>query len=100
MESMGIANILERESVLGVQDMPILIGCGTDGQQLTSPARMACVVNCKQYCNGCFGPGVTLTVSAVKCSVSINNSLSCLLKEIDEMLLRLYYLYEKSPRAC
>ena len=33
LKSMGIENILERESVLSSHDLPVLVGCGTDGDQ-------------------------------------------------------------------
>ena len=29
--SMGIQSLLERKSVLDVHDLPVLVGCGTDG---------------------------------------------------------------------
>ena len=28
---MGIENLLQRESVLGVRELPVVVGCGTDG---------------------------------------------------------------------
>ena len=95
---MGIENLLERESVLGVHELPVLVGCGTDGASAMYLIRMACEVSFKLLYLGCTGPGATLTMQlehACKDAFS-----SCLFHDIDEMLLRLYYLYEKSPRKC
>ena len=42
---MGIENLLERESVLGVHELPVLVGCGTDGASAMYLIRMACEVS-------------------------------------------------------
>ena len=31
LKSMGMENLLERECVLGVHELPVLVGCGSDG---------------------------------------------------------------------
>ena len=31
LKSLGVENLLERESVLSVRELPVLVGCGTDG---------------------------------------------------------------------
>ena len=31
LKSVGVENLLQRESVLGVHEFPVLVGCGTDG---------------------------------------------------------------------
>ena len=97
MESMGIANILERESVLGVQDMPILIGCGTDGATVNISGQNGMRGQLQAVLQWLFWSWCYAHRLELACKDAVK---SCLFKEIDEMLLRLYYLYEKLPKKC
>ncbi len=95
LKMLGIDNILDRTSVLGVQNKPILIGGGTDGASVNVAEQ-----------NGMKGklqrelPWLSWTwCFAHRLELSCKDAFSCqLFKDIDEMLLRMYYLYAKSPK--
>lgn len=89
---MGIEDIRARESVLGVQDHPVLVGCGTLSMCLI---RMECGVSCVLLYLGCFGHGAMLIALSLHARMPFPVISSRIL-----MLLRLYYLYEKSPKKC
>ena len=92
---LGITDILDKSIVLGVTDHPILVGAGTDGASVNIAEQ-----------NGMKGilqrelPWVSWAWCYAHClELACKNALSSkLFKDIDEMLLRLYYLYEKSPK--
>lgn len=99
LKPLGIDNILDKANVLGVatEGKPILIGGGTDGASVNIGEQ-----------NGMRGrlqeelPWLMWTwCYAHRLELACKDSLcSKLFKEIDEMLLRLYYLYAKSPKKC
>ena len=90
---MGVTNVLDKSNVLGAK--PILVGGGTDGASVNIAEQ-----------NGMKGklqrelPWVSWAwCFAHRLELACKDSLSSkLFKDIDEMLLRLYYLYEKSPK--
>ena len=91
---LGVDNILDRSSGLGVQDKPILIGGGTDGASVNVGEHNG--LKGKQqkelpwlYWTWCYSHHLEL---ACKDALS-----SQLFKDIADILLRLYYLYAKSP---
>ncbi len=94
LEYMGIENILDRESVLGVQGNPVLVGCGTDGASVNVSAmrHKLQAVLCWLFWAWCYSHRLELA-----CKDAFT---SHLFRDIDEMLLRLYYMYEKSPKKC
>ncbi|KAL5491664.1 hypothetical protein EMCRGX_G016996, partial [Ephydatia muelleri] len=95
LQPLGVIDLLDQVSVLNVKDMPVLVGGSSDGAS----------VNISD-CNGvrgqlqralpwlfwawCFAHRLELSCNDAFCSP--------LFKYIEEMLLRLYYLYEKSPK--
>ena len=95
LQPLGVTDLLDQVSVLNVKDMPVLVGGSSDGAS----------VNISD-CNGvrgqlqralpwlfwawCFAHRLELSCNDAFCSP--------LFKYIEEMLLRLYYLYEKSPK--
>ena len=87
---MGIENILERESVLSSHDLPVLVGCGSDGASVNVSGQNG--MRGKDSLPWCYTHQLEL---ACKDAFS-----SKLFHDIDSMLLRLYYLYEKSPKKC
>ena len=95
LKPLGIDNLLDKANILGVEGKPILIGGGTDGAS----------VNVAQH-NGMRGkmqkqlPWLLWTwCYAHRLELACKDSLSSkLFKEVDEMLLKLYYLYTKSPK--
>ena len=92
LAGMGIENLLER--VLKPQAIPVLVGCGTDGASVNVSARngMRGKLQPWLYWAWCYAHPLEL---ACKDAFS-----SRLFHDIDDMLLRLYYLYEKSPKKC
>ena len=97
LKSMCIENIFDRESVLNVCKLPVLVGCGTDGASVNVSEQNGMRGKLQAalpwlYWAWCYGHRLEL---ACKDAFS-----SRLFHDIDEMLLRLYYLYEKSPRKC
>ena len=76
---------------------PVLVGCGTDGASVNVSEQNGMRGKLQAalpwlYWAWCYGHRLEL---ACKDAFS-----SRLFHDIDEMLLRLYYLYEKSPRKC
>ena len=95
LQTLGVDNILDQSSVLGVQCKPILIGGGTDGAS----------VNIAEH-NGMKGklqrelPWLHWTwCYAHRLELACKDAFSSqLFKHIAEVLLQLYYLYAKSPK--
>ena len=98
IKTMGIENLLERESVLSVSEFPVLVvGCGTDGATVNVSDQNGMRGKLQAalpwlYWAWCYAHRLEL---AYKDAFS-----SRLFHDIDDMLLRLYYLYEKSPKKC
>ena len=89
LKSMGIENILERESVLSSHDLPVLVGCGTDGASVNVSGQNGMRGKLQAslpwlYWAWCYTHQLEL---ACKDAFS-----SKLFHDIDDMLLRLYYL--------
>lgn len=95
LKPLGVDNILNKANVLGVVGKPVLVGGGTDGAS----------VNIAEH-NGMKGriqkelPWVLWTwCYAHRLELACKDALSShLFKSIDEMLLKLYYVYAKSPK--
>ena len=98
---LGVDDVCNRESVLSLQGKPILVGGGTDGaavnisHQNGMRGRLQRQLPWLQW-TWCYSHRLQL---AYKDAFS-----SQLLSSVDDMLLKLYYLYAKSPkkiaRAC
>ena len=96
LSPLGIESILDQGNILRAEGKPVLVGGGTDGA----------AVNVAQQ-NGMRG----ITQSALpwlswawcyahRLELACKNALdSTLFKDIEDMLLRLYLLYEKSPKT-
>ena len=97
LKSIGIENLLERESVLSAHELPVLVGCGTDGASVNVSDQNGMRGKLQAalpwlYWALCYAHRLKL---AYKDAFS-----SHLFQDIDDMLLRLYYLYKKSPKKC
>ena len=96
LRTLGVDNILDRPSVLGVQGKPILIGGGgIDGASINIAEHNGMKRKLQKelpwlYWTWCYAHRLEL---ACKDAFS-----SQLFKDIAEVLLRLYYLYAKSPK--
>ena len=89
---MGITDILDRKSVLEASGHPVLIGCGTDGAAVNVSGMRSKLQGalCWLFWGWCYSHRLE-----VACKDAFTSSL---FSNIDEMLLRLYFLYEKSPK--
>ena len=88
-------DVLEQENVLGNDTKPALVGGGTDGASVNvgeQNGMRGMMLRASPWLmwSWCFAHRLEL---ACKSALS-----SKLFKDIEEMLLRLYYLYEKSPK--
>ena len=98
LKSMGIENLLERESVcLSTHELPVLVGCGTDGASVNLSDQNGMRGKLQAalpwlYWAWCYAHRLEL---ACKDAFS-----SHLFHDIDDMLLRLYYIYKKTHRKC
>ena len=95
LKEFGIEDILKRASVLGVEGKPVLIGGGTDGASVNVAEQNGMKGKMQRelpwlYWAWCYAHRLEL---ACKDALS-----SQLFKEITDMLLRLYYIYSKSPK--
>ena len=96
LRTLGVDNILDGPSVLGVQGKPILIGGGTDGASVNVAEHNGMKGKLQKelpwlYWTWCYAHRLEL---ACKDAFS-----SQLFKDIAKVLLRLYYLYAKSPKS-
>ena len=93
LQTLKIDDILDRDAVLSAK--PVLIRGGTDGVSVnigrhnSMRAKLQGVLEWLFWA-GCYAHRLELA--------SKNGIASSLFKEIEELLLRLYYLYEKSPK--
>jgi hypothetical protein len=93
MERVGITDFLDKTAVLGAK--PTLIGGGTDGASVNIGQHKSIKEKFQRallwmFWSWCFAHRLEL--------LSKNALSSGLFKSVEEMLLRLYYLYEKSPK--
>ena len=94
LSPLGVTDLLDQAKVLGVKGMPVLVGCGTDGAsvniaQMGIRGRLQTAHPWLAW-SWCYAHRLELACRDAFTSV--------LFKDIEEMLLRLYYLYEKSPK--
>ena len=95
MHLLGVDDVLDQDSVLGVSTKPVLIGVGTDGARVNIGAHNGLRGQMQRalpwlFWSWCYAHRLEL---AYKAAFS-----SSLFESLQEMLLRLYYLYEKSPK--
>ena len=97
LKSMGIENLLERVCVLSTRELPVLVGCGTDGASVNVSHQNGMRGKLQAalpwlYWAWCYSHRLELACK--------DSFISRLFHDIDDMLLKLYYLYEKSPKKC
>ena len=94
---MGINDLLNKQDVLGVENHPVLVGAATDGAAVNIGEQNSMRARLQRslpwmFWTWCFAHGLELA-----CHDALSSDL---FKRIDSMLVRLYYLYEKSPKKC
>ena len=93
---LGIENILDQASVLGTDDSrPILVGGGTDGASVNIAEQNGMKGQKQRQIPWLFWAWCYAHRLELACR---NALVSPLFKELSEMLLRLYYIYAKSPK--
>ena len=92
---MGVDSVLDKDSVLRVEGRPVLVGGGRDGASVNVGDHTGLKAQMQQclpwlYWSWCYAHRLELA-----CKNAFSSSLST---NIVEMLLRLFYIYEKSPK--
>ena len=95
MEEVGLGNFLDRVSVLGVQGKPIVVGGGTDGATVNIGQHRGMKGTMQEALPWLFWTWCYSHRLELACKDALS---SRLFKDIDEMLLRLYLIYAKSPK--
>ena len=95
LKFMGVDNVLDKDSVLGVEGRPVLVGGGTDGASVNIGGHTGVKAQMQQalpwlYWSWCYAHRLELACK--------NAFTSSLFTNIVEMLLRLFYIYERSPK--
>ena len=95
LKKLGIDDILHQAKVLGVERKPILVGGGTDGASVNTSEQNGMRGTMQRalpwlFWAWCYAHHLELVCHDSLSSKHFNN--------IQEMLLRLYYLYEKSAK--
>ncbi len=97
LQSMGIEDILDRANVFGVEGHPVLVGGGTDGASVNVSEQNGMRGKLQRVMPWLFWAWCYAHRLELACKDALS---SRLFLDIVEMLLRLYYLYEKSPKRC
>ena len=96
LKFLSVEDILDTDSVLRVEDRPVLVGGGTDGASVNVGEHNGLKAQMQQalprlFWSWCYKHRLELACKSVFSS-------SLFTKIIDNMLLRLLYIYEKSPK--
>ena len=97
LQVMGVSDISDSEQVLNVEGKPILVGVGTDGASvnISDQNGMRGILQRNHpwlFWLWCFAHCLELACKDALCS--------SLFSDVDDMLIKIYYLYEKSPKKC
>lgn len=92
---LGIDDVLIKANVLRVDDQAILVGGGTDGAAVNIAEQNGMKGTMQRALPWLFWSWCYAHRSELACKDALSSQL---FKDITEMLLRLYYLYEKSPK--
>lgn len=95
LEKLGITNLLDKANVLEVGTKPILVGGGTDGASVNVSDQNGMKGKIQKELPWIFWAWCYAHRLELACKDALS---SPLFKDIVEMLLRLYYLYSKSPK--
>lgn len=95
LKLVGIESVLDKDSVLSVSGKPVLIGVGTDGASVNVGEQTGLKGQMQSalpwlFWSWCYAHRIELA-----CKDAFSSSL---FSSIQEMLLRLYYIYEKSAK--
>ena len=97
LQPLGVTDILDQANIVVVIGKPVLVGGGTDGASVNIArhsgmrGKMQSALPWLMW-SWCYGHTLELACKSALTSTWF--------KDIEEMLLRLYYLYKKSPKKC
>ena len=94
LDRVGIS-LQDKKSVLNSKDRPALVGCGTDGASVNIGVHHSVKAHLQSKYNWLFWAWCFSHRLELACKDACSGKL---FSEISEMLLRLYYLYEKSSK--
>jgi len=94
---MGVNDIFNSEEILEVKGKPVLVGVGTDSASVNISEQNGMRGMLQRnhpwlFWSWCFALCLELACKDSLCSHLFN--------DIDKMLLKLYYLYERSSKKC
>lgn len=95
LKTLGIDDILDKDKVLGVDGQAILVGGGTDGAAVNISEQNGVKGTMQRALPWLFWAWCYAHHLELACKDSLSSQL---FKDLTDMLLRLYYLYEKSPK--
>lgn len=95
LKLLDVDDILDKDKVLGVEDKPVLVGGGTDGAAVNVGEHSGLKGQLQRALPWLFWSWCYAHRLELACKDAFS---SPLFSNIEEMLLRLYYLYEKSPK--
>ena len=97
LKMMGITDILSKDKVLDVEGQPVLIGGGTDGASVNVSDQNGMKGKLQRALPWLFWSWCFAHCLELACKDSL---IAQLFKDIEDMLIKLYYLYERSPKKC
>lgn len=95
LKFLGVEEILDKDSVLRVEDRPVLVGGGTDGASVNVGEHNGLKAQMQQALPWLFWSWCYAHRLELACKSAFSSSL---FTDITDMLLRLFYIYEKSPK--
>ena len=95
LKFVGIEDVLDKTKVLGVEEKPVIVGGETDGAAVNVSEHSGMKGIMQRALPWLFWAWCYAHRLELACKDSFS---SLLFKEIQDVLLRLYYLYEKSPK--
>ena len=95
LQTLGVDNILDQLSVLGVKAKPISIGGGTVGASVNIAEHSGMKEKLQNQLPWLYWTWCHAHCLELACEGAFSSQL---FKDIAEVLLRLYYLYAKSPK--
>ena len=95
MNLLGVEDVLDKDSVLGVSTKPVLVGIGTDGATVNIGAHNGMRGQMQRALPWLFWCWCYAHRLELACKDAFSSSL---FGSMQEILLRLYYLYEKSSK--
>ena len=95
MKDIGLDNFLDKASVLGIQDKPIVVGGGTDGAAVNIGEQRGMKSTMQEALPWLFWTWCYSHHLELACKDALSSKL---FKDLEEMLLRLYLLYANHRR--